>query len=153
MVEVKVYEIDLGWSVVEIALVNLVESVDALVVAELSKSRRELLVGLPEGEVNPCSLALAYLYTIEDMEMGSRIRNKAILLLANLLGLSQARDVVEMVRECKTLALIGAPEEPRKAIPEVLSKLGVKDYKVKHETAVCTKEALEKITLSRVTKL
>lgn len=152
-VEVKVYEMNLGWSTVEVVLVNLAESVDAAMVAELSKTVNELLVGLPEGTGGPCSLALAYLYTIEDLEVGSRIKSRPILFLANLLGLSQVRDVVETVRECKTLALIGAPGGPRGAIVEVLNRLGIKDYDIRYEEAECTVEELERITLSRVHKL
>jgi ABC-type microcin C transport system duplicated ATPase subunit YejF len=152
-VEVKVYEVNLGWSTVEVVLVNLAESVDATVVAGLSKTLNELLVGLPEGVGSPCSLALAYLYTLEDLEVGSRIKSKPILLLANLLGLSQVRDVVETVRECKTLALIGAPGGPRGAIVEVLNRLGIKDHDIRYEEAKCSVEELERVTLSRVHKL
>jgi len=151
--EVEIYEVNLGWNIIEIILVNLAETVNVTIPTELSKIHKELLVGLPEDTINPCSLALAYLYTIEDMEMGTRIKNKAILFLANLLGLSQARDVIEAIKKCKGIALIGVLGEPRKTIPDIIEKLDIKDYNMKFKEAKCTIEDLEKVTLLRINKL
>jgi hypothetical protein len=154
--KVKAYKVNLGWSTLEVLLVDLPRKIEATVIANLSREYKEpLTVGLPEEVVNPCSLALAYLYTLEDLDTGTRIRNKAILLLMNLLGLNQAKDVVEAVKDCKTVALIGTRGEPEKVLADVASKLGIKEYYIKPEEANCTleDENLEKITLSRINML
>lgn len=154
--EAKAYKVSLGWSTLDIVLIGLHEEVDAIVVAELSKNYNEpLIVGLPEGVTSPCSLALAYLYTLEDLEIGSRVKNKAILLLMNLLGLNQVRDVVEVVKNCKTLALIGTHRRLDDILADIADKLGIKEYDIKLNEINCATEDenLEKITLSRISRL
>jgi hypothetical protein len=73
-----------------------------------------LVVGLPERfytRLSLCALKAAFLYTAEDLVIGTRIRNKAILFLMNLLGLRQARDVVEAVDTVFFVVVIAFDED------------------------------------------
>jgi len=152
--EVRVYRINTGWVTLEVALASLPNPIDAGVIAEISKKLGGSVIGLPWDNVSPCSLALAYLYTLEDIELGSRVKSKPILLLMNLLGLSQVRDVVETVRECKAIAAVGNMGEAQVAVVEALRELDIKEPSTVDVGGIeCTAEELEKVTLPRVERL
>lgn len=151
--EVRVYKVNVGWVIVEVAIANLDHPVDAGLIAELSKDYEEILVGLPEGSVSPCSLALAYLYTLEDLRSGSRVKSKAILFLMNLLGLKQVRDVVETVRECRVIAVVGEEGAPARVLEDVLTRMGLKQFNRSQSEAKCEVSDLGKVTLSRVDRI
>lgn len=153
MVEVVVYEADIGWTNIELAVAKLDRVEKANLIAELAKQYEDIVVGLPSDSVNPCSLALAYLYTLEDLKFGSRVRNKAILFLMNLLGLNQVKDVVESVSECRAVAVIGLPNGARATLFNILTRMGITGYSVRVEKPECAVSELVEVTLSRVDKL
>ncbi|MEM4511947.1 MAG: hypothetical protein QXK97_01410, partial [Acidilobaceae archaeon] len=83
------------------------------------------VVGLPSLEhAEPCKLALSYLYALEERVIGSRVKKTPILILMNLLGVKQVRDVVERVGEARAVVALGLDPGVSSVLIEVLKTVG-----------------------------
>ncbi len=112
------------------------------------------MIGLPGESYDPCSLSLAYLYTLEEAQMESRVRNRAILFLMNLMGLKQVRDVVEKVEEARAIALIGLGDLTGK-LEDVVKTFNIEvgEAHTDFKPAPCEVDSLEHITLARLQRI
>ncbi|MCE4625302.1 MAG: hypothetical protein F7C35_05505 [Desulfurococcales archaeon] len=75
------------------------------------RGRDVIVAGLPRrlGEaVSQCTIQAAYTYVAEDLAGGrSRVKNRDILFLMNLLGVKQVRDVVEKIDSVELVVIVG----------------------------------------------
>ncbi len=94
----------------------------------LSRIDRDLntfVVGISKkmmSTLTTCKIGLAYLYTIEDDYLGDRIRNREIRFLANLLGLRQARSVVEALNEVSYVVVVSSNQDNVEKIMNLLQE-------------------------------
>jgi|GEM_PF-835351 len=151
---VKLNIISLEWTEVEVLSIELEKPVDVGEVATRVKRERPIIVGLPFKGLDACSLGISYLYTMEDLILGSRVRNKAILFLMNLLGFKQVRDVVDNIKYSHLIIAIGFKGEVRDNIKDILGELGISyEEKIDLEYVKCSIDSLENITVKRIEKL
>jgi len=69
-----------------------------------------IVAGLPGGlssVVSSCAVQAAYTYTAEDIVFGTRVRNRSLLFLMNLLGYGQVRDVINYINNVKIIIVVG----------------------------------------------
>jgi hypothetical protein len=109
-----------------------------------------LVVGVPgrfQARLTLCTVEAAYIYTAEDITSGSRIKNRAILYLMNLLGLKQARDVVEAVDTVDYIIIIGTePGKMDEAARYVSRRCGAVSWEPPH----CNIEELAEMAVARL---
>ncbi|MCX8195469.1 MAG: hypothetical protein N3F67_00055 [Acidilobaceae archaeon] len=116
-----------------------------------SPNESVLMAGLPRS-VSPCAAALAYLYVLEDLQMGARVKNRSILFVMNLLGLKQIKDVIESVAEFRSIVVVGPERGVSSSLAEISAELGM-ELALSQEPPHCSIEELERITSQRTDRL
>ncbi|MEM4678515.1 MAG: hypothetical protein QXP76_04750, partial [Acidilobaceae archaeon] len=117
------YRVVLGWLEVYISIAFLNNSIPANFLPPSIDD--VVVVGLPLLELaSPCKLAISYVYALEDKELGSKVKKTPILVLMNLLGVSQIKDVVNRIEEVSVVATVGLSPEASRILIETLQTLG-----------------------------
>jgi len=78
-----------------------------------------IMAGVPKGygeKLTKCTIVAALAYTAEDIVQGSRIRNKSILFLINLLGKKQIKDIINEINNIYYIIIINKYIEKIKEI-------------------------------------
>ena len=144
----------MGWARINVGIAELREPLPAEVIAGASKELEgAVLLGL-DRPYNPCSIALSYIYSLEDDVVEGRVRRRPISVLLNLTGGRQVRDVVDRIRECKFIAAVWEEESIPGDLVDALERLGVELSNSEPEgTPVCDPGDLQRVTASRVERL
>ena len=104
------------------------EGLDPRELARISSSMQDcestIVVGIPKGvTIDACSIAVAYLHSLEARVRGSRVRSLSLLFLMELLGAPQVRDVVEKV-ESEGIGLVAVASLDPECIQRALKMIG-----------------------------
>ncbi len=119
----------------------------------IDRDPNTFVVGISEkimSTLTTCKIGLAYLYTIEDDYLGDRIRNREIRFLANLLGLRQARSVVETLNEVSYVVVVSSN---RDNVEKIMNLLQETCNASSMDFQECSTNDLYEITRNRIERL
>ncbi len=103
---------------------------------------------LPAGKLNLCRAALAYVYVLEDKELGTvRVRDDNIHFLLYMAKERQARDAVRAAEPYEAVILASRDKE---LVEEALHSLGLSGEFLWESNGHCSPSDLEDVTLHRL---
>ncbi len=111
-----------------------------------------IIVGIPSRlsqNLTICSIALAYMYTMEDQILNDRIKNHNLRFIANLLGARQVADVIQEIDRVEKVIIVGPAEQVKRVSLSIAKTCGGEVETLEE----CSEDSLWSITSKRIEKL
>ncbi|MEB3780591.1 MAG: hypothetical protein GSR85_10260 [Desulfurococcales archaeon] len=128
---INTVELDVGWDKIVMHIINLNKPANPAIIADIDKQYRDCTaIGITK-EISPCRIALALLYTQEDLSTKrARVRNQTILLLMNIYGFRQIKDLLDKIKMIDKIVMINCAPHIIDHITSMLKDLGYLDLNI-----------------------